>query len=176
MPLRHLHAQLAIVFAKIYYFMSSQSPNPSVLTLLPDSTLEDSVRTWCGNAVVAENAGYARHAQVQSIVHSKSNNGKNHEDIVFEVHVDGQTSWVLTDQNAGGHDGTSLHSSSPSDSCAGLTASLSSNVAYDHIVVPMYGKHIAINSWIDDDPVLMCSIKIPPDTPLSLAKLMDCFH
>jgi hypothetical protein len=171
MPFRHIHAQLAIVFAKIYYFMSSQPPNPSVLTLFPDSTLEDSVRTWCENAVVAENVGYARHAQVLSIVHSKSNNGKNHEDIMFEVNIDGRTSWVLTDRNAGGRDGTSSHSPSPSDSRADLTASLSSNVAYDRVVVPAYGKHIAINSWINDDPVVVCTIKIHPDTPLSLAEL-----
>jgi hypothetical protein len=47
----------------------------------------------------------------------------------------------------------------------------SSNVAYDRVVVPADGKHVAINSWIDDDPVVVCSIKIPPGTPLSLAEL-----
>jgi hypothetical protein len=83
MPFRYLRAQVAIAFARFQYLMSGQAPNPSILTLFPEITQEDSVRTWCGNAVVAENVGYACSGHIRTVVHSKSNNGKNHEDIMF---------------------------------------------------------------------------------------------
>jgi hypothetical protein len=171
MPLRHLRAQLAIAFARFQYLMSGQPPNPSILTLFPEITQEDSVRTWCGNAVVAENVGYARRGQIRSVVHSKSNNGKNHEDIMFEVQLDGQTSWILTDRNAGGRNSTSSPSPSPSHSRTDLAASSSSNSAYDRIVIPAFGKHNAILLWINDDPVTACSLEIPSNTSFSLADL-----
>ena len=169
MPFRHLRAHIAIAFARFQYLMSGQPPNPSILILFPEITQEDSVRTWCGNAVVAENVGYARRGQIKSIVHSKSNNGKNHEDIMFEVQLDGQTSWILTDRSAGGRKRKSPPSPCPSRT--DLTASSSSNVAYDRIVVPAFGKRDAILLWIKDDPVTACSLEIPSDTSFSLADL-----
>jgi hypothetical protein len=151
------------------YIMSGRHLNPSVLTLFPEITQEDSIRTWCGNTVVAENVGYARHGKILSVVHSKSDNGKNHEDIMFEVQLDGQTSWILTDRSAGGHNSTS--SPSPSNSCTDLAASSSSNAAYDRIVVPAFGKHDAILLWINNDPVTACSLEIRPNLSFSLANL-----
>jgi hypothetical protein len=169
MSFRHLRAQLAVIFARIQYIMSGRPPNPSVLTLFPEITQEDSIRTWCGNAVVAENVGYARRGKILSVVHSKSNNGKNHEDIMFEVQLDGQTSWILTDRSAGGRNSTS--SPSPSNSRTDLAASSSSNAAYDRIVVPAFGKRDAILLWINDDPVTACSLEIRPNLSFSLANL-----
>jgi hypothetical protein len=171
MPFRYLRAQVAIAFARFQYLMSGQAPNPSILTLFPEITQEDSVRTWCGNAVVAENVGYARRGQIRTVVHSKSNNGKNHEDIMFEVQIDGQTSWILTDRSAGGRNRPSSHLPSPSHSRKDLSASSSSNAAYDRIVVPTFGKYDGIVLWIKDDPVVACSLEIPSDISFSLADL-----
>ena len=171
MPFRYLRAQVAIAFARFQYLMSGQAPNPSILTLFPEITQEDSVRTWCGNAVVAENVGYARSGQIRTVVHSKSNNGKNHEDIMFKVQIDGQTSWILTDRSAGGRNRPSSHSPSPSHSRTDLSASSSSNAAYDRIVVPTFGKYDGIVLWIKDDPVVACSLEIPSDISFSLADL-----
>jgi len=152
--------------------MSGNPPNPSVLTLLPDATQADTVRTWCGNAVVAENVGYARTARVVSVVHSKSQNGKNHENIMLEVQVEDKTSWILTDRNggAGGDSSPSLFPS-PAASRADLAASLSSTDAFDRIVVPEFGKLPALKLYIDDDPVVACTLELHPDAFFSLAEL-----
>ena len=152
--------------------MSGHPPNPSVLTLLPDATERDTVRTWCGNAVVAENIGYARTAQVISVVHSRSRNGKNHEDIVFEIQVDDKTSWILTDRSVGGGgDSSSSLLPSPTTSRTDLAASLSSTDAFDRIVVPAFGKLPALKSYINDDPVVACTLKLPSNAFFSLAEL-----
>ena len=171
MSFRHFRAQLAVIFARFKYFMSGHPPNPSVLNLFPEITQEDSIRTWCGNAVVAENVRYARRGKILRVVHSKSNNGKNHEDIMFEVQLDGQTSWILTDRSAGGCNSTLSPSPSPSNSRTDLGVSSSSNTAYDRIVVPAFGKHDAILLWINDDPVTACSLKIHSNVSFSLADL-----
>jgi hypothetical protein len=172
MSLLRLRARLAIIFARFQYFMSGHPPNPSALTLLPDVTQADTVRTWCGNAVVAENVGYARIARVLSVVHSRSRNGKNHEDIMFEVQVDDQTSWILTDRNGGaGGDSSPSLLPSPTASHADIAASLSSTDAFDRIVVPEFGKLPALKLYIDDDPVVACTLKLPVDAFFSLADL-----
>ena len=172
MSLLRLRARLAIIFARLQYFMSGHPPNPSVLTLLPDATQADTVRTWCGNAVVAENVGYARTARVLSVVHSRSQNGKNHEDIMFEVQVDDKTLWILTDRNGGaGGDSTTSLLPSPAASRADLAASLSSTDAFDRIVIPAFGKLSALKLYIDDDPVVACTLKLHSDTFFSLAEL-----
>jgi hypothetical protein len=62
MQFRYLQARLSILLAKIKDIMSGEPPDPSLLTLVPTKTLEDSICTWCGNAVVAENVGHARQA------------------------------------------------------------------------------------------------------------------
>jgi hypothetical protein len=172
MLLLRLRARLAIIFARLQYFMSGNPPNPSVLTLLPDATQADTVRTWCGNAVVAENVGYARIARVVSVVHSRSRNGKNHEDIMLEVQVEDKTSWILTDRNggAGGDSSPSLFPS-PATSRADLAASLSSTNAFDRIVVPEFGKLPALKLYIDDDPVVVCTLELHPGAFFSLAEL-----
>jgi hypothetical protein len=171
MSFRHFCAQLAIIFVRFQYFMSGHPPNPSILNLFPEITQEDAIRTWCGNAVVAENVGYACHGKILCIIHLKSNNGKNHKDIMFEIQLDGQTSWILTDRSAGGHNSTSSPSPSPSHSRTDLGASSSSNAAYDHIIVPAFGKHDAILLWINDDPVTACSLKICSNISFLLADL-----
>ena len=152
--------------------MSGHIPNPSALTLFPDDTQSDTVRTWCGTAVVAENVGCARTARIISVVHSRSQNGKNHEDILFEVQQDDKTSWILTDRSVGGGgDSTSSLLSSPSASRTDIAASSSSTDAFDRIVVPAFGKKAAIKSYINDDPVVACTLKLPSDTFFSLAEL-----
>jgi len=152
--------------------MSSHPPNPSILTLLPDATQSDTVCTWCGNAVVAENVGYARTARVLSVVHSRSKNGKNHEDIVFQVRVGDETSWILTDQSVGGGgDSTSSLLPSPTASHFDLTPSLSSTDAFDRIVIPAFGKPPALKLYIDDDPMVACTLNLHPDAFFSLADL-----
>jgi hypothetical protein len=171
MLFHRLRAQLAVIFARFQYFMSGHPPNPSILTLFPEETQEDSIRTWCGNAVVAENVGYARRGKIVRVVHSKSKNGKNHEDIMFEVELDGQTFWILTDRSAGGRNSTSSSSPSPSHSRTDLGASSSSITAYDRIVIPAFGKKEAILLWIDDNPVTACSLEIRPYASFSLADL-----
>jgi hypothetical protein len=158
---RHIRTQLAVIFARFQYFMSGHPPNSSVVTLFPENTQEASICTWCGNAVVAENVGYARRSQIRSIVPSKSDNGKNNEDIMFEVQLDGQTSWILTDRNTGGRNSTSSLSPSPSSSRTDLAAASSSNAAYDRIIIPAFGKHDTIVLWIKDDSVVACSLEIP---------------
>jgi len=172
MSFLRLRARIAVIFARLQYLMSSHPPNPSILTLLPDATQSDTVRTWCGNAVVAENVGYARTARVLSVVHSRSKNGKNHEDIVFQVQVGDETSWILTDRSVGGGgDSTSSLLPSQTASRTDLAASLSSTDAFDRIVVPAFGKLPALKLYIDDDPVVACTLNLPPDTFFSLADL-----
>lgn len=169
MPFRHLQASLGILLVKIKGIMSGQSSNPSHLTLYPENTLDDSIRTWCGNAVVAENVGYARDAQVLRVVHTKSKQGKSHEDIRFEILAEGKTGWILTDRNAGSS-GSSSPSSSPSASNADLTAS-GSPVAFDRIIIPTYGFPAVIDTRIKNVHATVCSYQISPATPLSLAEL-----
>jgi len=121
---------------------------------------------------VAENVGYARTARVLSIVHSRSKNGKNHEDIVFQVRVGDETSWILTDRSVGGGgDSTSSLLPSQTASRTDLAASLSSTDAFDRIVVPAFGKLPALKLYIDDDPVVACTLKLHPDAFFSLADL-----
>ncbi|KIM76546.1 hypothetical protein PILCRDRAFT_645918 [Piloderma croceum F 1598] len=88
---------------------------------------------------------------------------------MFEVQLDGQTSWILTDRSAGGRNSTL--SPSPSNSRTDLGVSSSSNTAYDRIVVPAFGKHDTILLWINDDPVTACSLKIRSNVSFSLADL-----
>ena len=172
MSFLRLRARLAIIFARLQYLMSSHPPNPSILTLLPDDTQSDTVRTWCGNAVVAENVGYARTARVLSVVHSRSKNGKNHEDIMFMIQVGDETSWILTDRSiGGGGDSTSSLLPSPTASRPDGAASLSSTDAFDRIVVPAFGKLPALKLYIDDDPVVACTLNLHSDAFFSLADL-----
>jgi hypothetical protein len=173
MSFHHFCAQLAIIFVRFQYFMSGHPPNLSVLNLFPEITQEDPIRTWCGNTVVAENVGYACCGKILCIVHSKSKNSNNHKDIMFEVQLDGQTSWILTDRSAGGRNSTSSSSPSPSPSHShtDLGTSSSSNAAYNHIIVPAFGKHDTILLWINDDPVTACSLKICLNVSVSLADL-----
>ena len=171
MSFLRLRARLAIILARLQYFMSGSPPNPSILTLFPDTTQRDTVRTWCGNAVVAENVGYARTARVLSVVHSRSRNGKNHEDIVFEVQMGDNTSWILTDRSGGSRDSTSSLLPSPITSRSDLAVSISSSDAFDRIVVPEFGKLEALKLYIDDDPVVACTLKLPSSARFSLDQL-----
>jgi hypothetical protein len=122
--------------------MSGQPPDPSVLTLFPEATLTDLVHTWYGTAVVAENVGYAHHAQVLEIVHCKSKREKDHKDIRFKILLDGRISWILTDRNVRGSGSTLSSSSSPFASSTDLTGSVSSQDAYDRILIPALGVAI----------------------------------
>jgi hypothetical protein len=152
--------------------MSGHLPNSSTLTVFPDTTQSDTVRTWCGIAVVAENIDYARRVRVLSVVHSRSKNGKNHEDILFEVQLGDKTSWILTDRSGGGGgDSTSSLSASPSSSRTDIAVSLSSTDAIDRIIVPALGKRSVIRSYINDDPVVICTLKLPSNVIFSLAEL-----
>ena len=172
MSFLRLRARLAIILARLQYFMSGSPPNPSTLTLFPDATQRDTVRTWCGNAVVAENVGYARTAKVLSVVHSRSRNGKNHEDIMFEIQVGDHTSWILTDRSGGGGGGDSSSSLIPSPtSSRDLAVSVSLTDAFDRIVVPEFGKLSALKLYIDDDPVVACTLRLPPGASFSLDQL-----
>jgi hypothetical protein len=167
---RHLQARISILLAKIHQIMSGEPSDPSILSLLPHKTFEDSIRTWCGNAVVSENVGYARKAKVVGIIHTKSGNRKNHEAITFEIVIDDKTSYILTDRNSGS--GKSSSSSSPSTSNVDLTTPASSSpAAYDRIIVPSYGLPHAIDSYINDTHSVVCSFQIPPNTTFSLAEL-----
>jgi hypothetical protein len=102
------------------------------------------------------------------MVHFKSNKGKDHEDIRFEMVVDGRTSWILTDRCGGGN-GTP--SSSPSASSTDLTGATSSQTAYDRILVPALGVKAVINSHIRDNPEILCSFVIRPSQPFFLSDL-----
>jgi hypothetical protein len=91
---------------------------------------------------------------------------------LFEVQQYDKTSWILTDRSVGGGgDSTSSLLSSPSASRTDIAASSSSTDAFDRIVVPAFGKKAAIKSYINDDPVVACTLKLPSDTFFSLAEL-----
>jgi hypothetical protein len=78
----------------------------------------------------------------------------------------------LTDRNGGaGGDSSPSLLPSPAASCADLTASLSSIDAFNRIVVPKFGKLPALKLYIDDDPVVTCTLKLPIDTFFSLDEL-----
>jgi hypothetical protein len=91
---------------------------------------------------------------------------------MLEVQVEDKTSWILTDRNggAGGDSSPSLFPS-PATSRADLAASLSSTDAFDRIVVPEFGKLPALKLYIDDDPVVACTLELHPDAFFSLAEL-----
>lgn len=186
MQFRYLQARLSILLAKIKDIMSGGPPDPSLLTLVPTKTREDSIRTWCGNAVVAENVGHARQARIVRIVHTKSDHRKNHEAIRFEILIGDKTTWILTDRNSGSGGGSSpsTPSPSPSTSNADLTTSanpsanpsasssnISSPVAYDRIIVPQHGVYSAIDLYINDFHSVVCSFHIPSNTSFSVAEL-----
>jgi hypothetical protein len=81
-------------------------------------------------------------------------------------------SWILTDRNgdARGDSSPSLFPS-PTASRADLATFLSSTDAFDRIVVPKFGNLPALKLYIDDDPVVACTLKLPVNTFFSLAEL-----
>jgi hypothetical protein len=86
--------------------------------------------------------------------------------------VDDKTSWILTDWN-GGVGGDSSPSLLPSSaaSCADLATSLSFTNAFNHIVIPKFGKLPALKLYIDDDFMVAYTLKLHPDTFFSLSEL-----
>jgi hypothetical protein len=91
---------------------------------------------------------------------------------VFEVQVDDKTSWILTDRSGGGGgDSTSSLLPSQTASRADLAASLSSTDAFDRNVVPAFGKLSALKLYINDEPVIACTLKLPSKAVFSLAEL-----